>query len=247
MTDEPRRDAKRWSDVGASLPGEELAALSRAETTTEQVVEGAPAEDQVDPAGWQVSTHEWAVQVDREHLDHVRAHPGRYAPGGWVHLVCEVLAYADDEAAATGRRGRATVTVHPDRSVEVRDDGRGTDTRVTGTGRRVRKPVACTPDVRFAATEPAVVLPDGHRRWGLSVVAATSEWLVHTNHRVEGSWSQRYERGVPVTGLVPVRATGGSGTGIRFRPVDAVDLHPEALAPGLLFPHLTVAWPPGPG
>ena len=36
---------------------------------------------------------------------------------------------------------------------------------------------------------------------GISVVAALSEWLIHTNRRTGGSWTQRYEHGVPTTDL----------------------------------------------
>lgn len=158
---------------------------------------------------WVVTTHDWTVGVDRAHLERVRAAPSEFSPGGWGHLVLEVLAYADDEAAARGRRGRATVTVHADGSVEVRDDGRGTDTRVATTERVVRKPVASSQDVRFTEDQPPVLLPDGHPRRGLSVVAALSRWLVHTNRRGEGSWSQRYEHGVGT------RAGGGAGTAHR--------------------------------
>ncbi|WP_051845081.1 hypothetical protein [Streptomyces sp. NRRL S-813] len=45
-----------------------------------------------------------------------------------------------------------------------------------------------------------------------------SEWLIHTNRRLNGSWSQRYERGVPVTDLEPVAADGTTGTCVRFLP-----------------------------
>ncbi len=52
----------------------------------------------------------------------------------------------------------------------------------------------------------------------MSVVAALSAWLVHTNRRHNGAWTQRYERGVPVTGLVPVPPNGATGTLVRFLP-----------------------------
>ncbi|MFE3584908.1 hypothetical protein [Streptomyces vinaceus] len=52
----------------------------------------------------------------------------------------------------------------------------------------------------------------------MSVVAALSEWLVHTNRRADGSWVQRYEHGVPVTGLTAVPDDGSTGTTVRFRP-----------------------------
>lgn len=53
---------------------------------------------------------------------------------------------------------------------------------------------------------------------GISVVAALSEWLVHTNRHRDGAWVQRYEHGVPVTDLVPVAGDGKTGTTVWFLP-----------------------------
>ncbi len=101
--------------------------------------------------------------------------------------------------------------------MSVADDGRGTDTRFDAGGRAVRKPVMATKDLRFFDHPRARSLPDGHPRRGMSVVAALSEWLVHTNRRAEGAWTQRYEHGVPATDLTPVADDGTTGTTVRFR------------------------------
>jgi len=90
-----------------------------------------------------------ATIVDREHLAQIRDHPATYAPGGVEHLILEVLAYAADEAESTDRAGRGIVTLHPDGSVSVADDGRGNDTRVDAEGRVIKKPVMGTKDLRF--------------------------------------------------------------------------------------------------
>ncbi|RAJ82651.1 DNA gyrase subunit B [Streptomyces sp. PsTaAH-137] len=168
-------------------------------------------------ATWHNTTHDWANTVDVRHLAGIRRDPGRYAPGGMLHLVLEVLAYAADEAESRGG-GRCRVTVHPDGSVSVVDDGRGTDTRVDDRGEVVKKPVMATKDLRFFDDEDAPKLPDGRPRRGMSTVAALSTWLVHTNRRLNGSWTQRYEHGVPVTGLQPVPGDGTTGTSVRFLP-----------------------------
>jgi DNA gyrase subunit B len=101
--------------------------------------------------------------------------------------------------------------------VSVSDDGRGTDTRFDDRGRAVKKPIMATKDLRFFDLPDAQLLPDGHPRRGVSVVAALSEWLVHTNRRRNGAWMQRYEHGVPVTDLVPIPAGDVMGTMVHFR------------------------------
>ncbi|MFE0698899.1 ATP-binding protein [Streptomyces sp. NPDC058872] len=166
---------------------------------------------------WVNTTHDWAGTVDVDHLAGIRQEPTRFAPGGPGHLLLEVIAYAADEAAGRGG-GRCVVTLHSDGSASVEDDGRGTDTRVDGHGRVVKKPVMATKDLRFFDLPEAERLPDGHPRRGMSVVAALSERLVHTNRRLNGSWVQHYAHGVPVTDLEPVESDGTTGTCVRFLP-----------------------------
>ncbi|NED10916.1 ATP-binding protein [Streptomyces sp. SID9124] len=168
-------------------------------------------------ATWRNTTHDWAAEVDHAHLAAVRRAPETYAPGGVRHLILEVLAYAADEAECTGG-GRAVVTLHADGSVSVTDDGRGTDTRLDAAGRPVKKPVMATKDLRFFDAPDAPALPDGHPRRGMSVVAALSDRLTHTNRRAAGSWTQRYEHGVPVTDLDPLPDDGTTGTRVHFHP-----------------------------
>ncbi|WP_344596051.1 ATP-binding protein [Streptomyces violaceusniger] len=155
--------------------------------------------------------------MDADHLAQIRQEPAQFAPNGLGHLVLEIVAYAADEAASRGG-GRCVVMLHTDGSVSVKDDGRGTDTRVDEHGRVVKKPVMATKDLRFFDLPEWERLPDGHPRRGMSVVAALSEWLIHTNRRLNGSWTQRYEHGVPVIDLEPVEADGTTGTCVRFLP-----------------------------
>ena len=162
------------------------------------------------------TTHDWAATVDVAHLELIRSAPAEFAPGGATHLLLEVLAYAQEEAEDRGG-GRAVVVLHADASVSVADDGRGTDTRVDADGRALKKPVMATKDLRFF-DEPSTRLADGEFRRGMSVVAALSDWLVHTNRRENGSWVQRYERGIPVTDLTPIPDDGSTGTTVHFRP-----------------------------
>lgn len=165
---------------------------------------------------WVNTTHDWAASVDRVHLETIRSDPEAHAPGGLQHLVLEVIAYANDEAEALGRRGECTVNIHMDGSISVADNGRGTDTRRDGNGEVIKKPIMATKDLRFFDSSNRVLLPDGKLRLGMSVVAALSSWLTHTNHRENGAWTQRYEHGFPTTALVPIEPSQSTGTTIRF-------------------------------
>ncbi|MFD9124183.1 ATP-binding protein [Kitasatospora sp. NPDC059571] len=185
------------------------------------------------------TTHDWAIAVDGDHLARIRREPATFTPGGLQHLVLEVIAYAADEAEANNG-GRCVVTFHRDGSVSVCDDGRGTATRVDDRGRVVKKPVMSTKDLRFFDSPDAQLLPDGYPRRGISVVAALSEWLVHTNRRRNGAWTQRYEHGVPVTDLVPIPGSEETGTTVHFRPDGnaGADGAPVVIDPV----HLAAAW-----
>ena len=125
------------------------------------------------------------------------------------------------------------MTLHADGSVSVADDGRGTDTHVDAEGRVIKKPVMGTKDLRFFDDPDAETLPDGHARCGISVVAALSEWLIHTHRRTGGSWTQRYEHGVPTTDLTSVADDGTTGTTVHFQPDIATPVSPEVMASDL--------------
>jgi topoisomerase IV subunit B len=161
------------------------------------------------------STHDWARRVDADHLALIQQDPDAFAPGGIRHLILEVVAYAADEAEYNGG-GQCLVTMHDDGSVSVADNGRGTAICIDDQGAPVKKPVMSTKDLRYFDSLDAELLPDGQPRRGMSVVAALSEWLVHTNRRLEGAWTQRYEHGVPSTDLEPVAADGTTGTTVHF-------------------------------
>lgn len=140
--------------------------------------------------GWSATTHEWTRDVDVEHPRSIRASRSGYEAGGVRHQILEVLAYADDEAAALGRTGHAVVRVTADGMAAIPDDGRGTDTRRDEHGDIVRKPVMATRDIRFFDAPSPPLLPDGLPRRGMSTVSALTSLLVHENHRRDGGWTQ---------------------------------------------------------
>lgn len=140
---------------------------------------------------------------------------------GPLHLVLEALAYAVEEAEDYGQPAHITITVS-DGSVSVADNGRGTDTRIDARDQTIRKPVMATKDIRFFDSPETVELPDGQPRRGMSVVSSRSTGLAHTNRRINGSWTQRYEHGVPVTDLMSVPDDGTTGTTVHFLPDPAL-------------------------
>ena len=164
-----------------------------------------------------MTSHDWREPVDVEHIGSIRADVAGHARGGVLHLVLEVLAYALDEAVE-GTTRTIDVVLQADGSVSVVDDGRGTDTRRDDDGTWVVKPVMATRDLRFFGVDGAPVLADGLPRSGMSVVAALSRWLVHTNIRAEGAWSARYEHGLPAGRPVAVAASDRTGTSVHFMP-----------------------------
>ncbi|NNM44726.1 ATP-binding protein [Knoellia koreensis] len=171
---------------------------------------------------WVTTTHDWSLDVDHDHLRHIRENVATLGVGGRRHLILEVLAYAADEAESAGRVGTAHVVENADGSVTVADDGRGTDTRLDADGRVVRKPVMATRDVRFFDIDVPPLLPDGLPRRGMSSVAALCPWLVHENRRAEGGWVQTYRLGVPEAELATLEPNGRSGTTVRFVPAPDV-------------------------
>jgi DNA gyrase subunit B len=166
--------------------------------------------------GWVATTHDWSLSVDVAHLDFIRAHQDRYCPGGALHLLLEVMAYANDEARELGRLGRCQIALPGDGSVIVSDDGRGTDTRHSVNGGIVRKPVMSTKDLRFFDADDPERLPDAFPRRGASVVAALSTWLVHINRRSDGTGLQRYEHGIPIGHLQEASGHSGEGTTVHY-------------------------------
>jgi DNA gyrase subunit B len=161
-----------------------------------------------------------------EGLEAVRKRPGMYIGStgvrGLHHLVYEIVDNSVDEALA-GHCSLVDVTIHPDNSLTVRDDGRGIP---VGTMAKEQKPaVEVVLTVLHAGGKfgqgGGYKVSGGLHGVGASVVNALSEML-HVEIRRNGHvFTQDYARGAKQNELTQGRelAKGeGTGTLISFRP-----------------------------
>jgi DNA gyrase subunit B len=160
-----------------------------------------------------------------EGLEPVRERPGMYigstGPRGLHHLVYEVVDNSVDEALA-GYCSTIGITIHPDNSVTVSDDGRGIP---VGVMEKYDLPAATVVLTMLHAGGKfggsGYKVSGGLHGVGVSVVNALSEWL-ELDIYVDGfHWHQRFERGTPVTGLEKlekIAKKGRTGTTVSFMP-----------------------------
>ena len=157
-----------------------------------------------------------------EGLEAVRKRPSMYVGNtssrGLHHLLYEVVDNSIDEAMG-GFCKKIEVVIHPDNSVTVSDDGRGI-------------PV----DIHEATGQPAVTIvltklhaggkfggggyrvAGGLHGVGVSVVNALSERLEVEVNRDSRIFSQKFEKGKPVSDLKKFGKSTQTGTKITFKP-----------------------------
>jgi DNA gyrase subunit B len=158
-----------------------------------------------------------------EGLEPVRKRPGMYIGStghrGLHHLVYEVVDNSVDEALA-GCCTSIDVTICPDSSVRVVDNGRGIPVgNMKGYDRPALEIVMTKLHAGGKFGGEGYKVSGGLHGVGVSVVNALSEWLIVEVCRDGHRFRQRYARGVPVTDLETIGPCGDyRGTDIHFRP-----------------------------
>lgn len=175
------------------------------------------------------NTYNAAHLLVLEGLEAVRKRPGMYIGStdtrGLMHCLWEIIDNGVDEALA-GVAHRVEVTLHPDGSVEVHDDGRGIPTD--------KEPKTGLPGVEVVATKlhaggkfggGSYVATGGLHGVGLSVVNALSSRMDIDVDRSPSQQGISFQRGVPGT-------FDGDGPGAAFTPTSGMTRKGKRVAKG---------------
>jgi DNA gyrase subunit B len=170
-----------------------------------------------------------------EGLEAVRRRPGMYigstGPRGLHHLVYEVVDNSVDEAMA-GYCDRVEVSLHPDGSCTVVDNGRGIPVSAMADqgGRSALEVVLTVLHAGGKFGGEGYKVSGGLHGVGVSVVNALSEELAVEVRRDGHVWRQRYAIGEPQTALEKGEALASgerTGTTITFKPDADIFEEPE--------------------
>ncbi|MCI8552577.1 MAG: DNA topoisomerase (ATP-hydrolyzing) subunit B [Lawsonibacter sp.] len=157
-----------------------------------------------------------------EGLEAVRKRPGMYigstSESGLHHLVYEIVDNAIDEALA-GYCTDITVTINPENTITVTDNGRGIPVDLQPqTGRPALEVVFTVLHAGGKFGGGGYKVSGGLHGVGASVVNALSEWLEVQVHKNGEIYEMKFSRGRITQEMKVVGKTDHTGTTVTFKP-----------------------------